>query len=109
MFLTIVVIMVVQVPCVHARKETRTPAVEAFAAAYNDFEKRVREQNPGDSDLERHLGNMTNYRMTIVADGSSLVVEIVPLPMNGESLRGGGARYVVDTETAVIVKFEPFR
>lgn len=102
-------------PHVHASegKVGMVPAIpgvlEASAIAYRDFESKLASKGGGSSGLERHLYNIDNYSLKAYASGDSFVVEFIPMPLNGGSLRGGGAKYVVDAKSEEILNYSEYR
>ena len=91
-----------------ARDDRPAPLLAAFDAAYRDFTKRIMSKDDG-TDLGRHQADITNYRLTIYQKDKRFIVEITPLPLHGVTLRGGGARYEVDANSAAILAFEPYK
>lgn len=91
-----------------AKETPEAPMLAAFAAVYHDFAKRIASEN-AQSDLARHLTDITNYRLTTYQRDKRFVVEIVPLPLEERTLRGGGGKYEVDAKTIEILRFEPYR
>lgn len=91
-------------------KSFPVPGVLAAAAvAYQDFESKLTSRKAGSSHLERHINNINNYYIKAHIADDSFVVEFVPMPLNGSSLRGGGVKYVVSPKSGEIIDYLEYR
>lgn len=89
---------------------TRPPAIKACETAYLDFNDRIALINlSSPSELGRFVSDINNYRITINNRKETFEVQFSPQQFRGSSLRGGGARYVLDAAGEKILKFEPYR
>lgn len=93
-----------------ASQHSTIPRVlEISTAAYRDFESKLISRGSGSSDLERHVSSIDNYYLKIHLSGRVCIVEFTPMPLNGNSFRGGGARYVIDVESSMIQEYREYR
>lgn len=83
--------------------------ISAFSRAYQDFGRRLKAQVHGTTGLDRHLADIANYKAIVYLEGSSVVVQLMPLPYEGSNIRGGGGKYIVEGGPDGEMTFEPYR
>lgn len=81
----------------------------AAVTAYQDFESKLMLKGAGSSELGRHIYNIENYYIKAYMLNGSFIVEFLPMPLNGGSLRGGGAKYIVDAKSGEILDYLEYR
>lgn len=83
--------------------------ISAFSRAYQDFGRRLKTQARGATELDRHLADIDNYKAIVYLEGSRVVVQLMPLPYRGSSIRGGGGKFIVEGGPDGQMTFEPYR
>ena len=79
--------------------------LKVCSIVYSDFSVKLRRYADQSSRLERHLASVDNYDVVITSTESIYVIEFAPRRLDGEVLKGGGARYEVSRRDSKIVKF----
>ena len=92
-------------------QEIRLPSqqVKASMIAYSAWEKTISAESDGQSALSKHVSNIDNYSVFVSEDDQHYRVRFSLLPMNGEILLGGGARYTITKRDFRIVEVERFK
>lgn len=93
-----------------AKADTRpsTELTSAFNVAVEHFKALIqRPYQNDDPEMARHMAQLSSYHFTVWREQSNVIVEVGPLPLkDGSTLRGGGARYVVDSASGKILQFQ---
>lgn len=92
-----------------ACRSSEFEATAAFIKAYGEFDRRLKIGVHDDTNLERHLADIDNYKSTVYQEGSSILVSFIPLPYQGSTLRGGGGRFIFEAGSDGKMVFEPYR
>ncbi|MBH1680191.1 hypothetical protein I5U88_00185 [Stenotrophomonas maltophilia] len=92
-----------------AIQTSESTVISAFSRVYQDFCRRLKAQAHGTTGLDRHLADIDNYKAIIYLEGSSVVVQLMPLPYGGSNIRGGGGKYIVEGGPDGGMTFEPYR
>jgi hypothetical protein len=80
----------------------------AAASAYNEFETVISSKR-SEGELGAFFADIRNYEIVLTIDGSICAAEFRPRPFNGNLVRGGGARYVIELRTGKILSTERYR
>ena len=110
-FLQILVLALTSVSATGAspRQSNRTPGLFiAAATAYYDFKEQISGKRK-DAELGRFFSDIKNYEIVLADNGYTCSVDFRPRAFNGTLVRGGGAHYVVEVETAKILSIERYR
>ncbi|WP_164117627.1 hypothetical protein [Stenotrophomonas maltophilia] len=83
--------------------------ISAFSRAYQDFGRRLKAKAHGNTGLDQHLAEIDNYKAIVYLEGSRVVVQLMPLPYKGSSIRGGGGQFVIEGGPDGEMTFEPYR
>lgn len=92
-----------------ATQTSGSTVISAFSRAYQDFGQRLKAQAHGTTGLDRHLADIDNYKAIVYREGSRVIVQLMPLPYGGSSIRGGGGKFIVEGGPDGEMTFEPYR
>lgn len=82
----------------------------AGEVAYRDFSQSINGRVDISSELSIYLADIDNYRITLLAgDGDYYVVEFLPKPYKGQTLRGGGVQYKIANEDLHVIDIVKYK
>lgn len=83
-------------PILEIKIELASSQVKALMVAYSDFENKISVQSEGPPELIAHVSGIDNYAVTVSEDVAHYIIMFAPNPFQGQMLKGGGARYLIN-------------